>query len=89
MTFEENFTEMRRLADHDGAQIYNICFRNAGVGIQWFEGKRAPGWNPETLGDYKPGLVIYGYHENLSAALDAELDRLTNLYMGWPEGTPR
>jgi hypothetical protein len=77
MTFLERFEHMQRIASQQGAHVYDICFRRAGVGIKWFEERRAPGWNPCNFGDFRPGLVVYGYQPDLTQAVCFELRRLS------------
>jgi len=67
----EQLNTLEDMAATQGAVIYNICFRNAGVGIQWYEEKRQGEHN-----DFKQGLVIYSYHPTFREAVSAEIKRL-------------
>lgn len=58
------------------AGLYEIKFRNAGVGCAFYEGPRGvDGWVDRDA-EWRPFLKVYGYHPTLSAAVDAELQRL-------------
>jgi hypothetical protein len=48
--------------------IYNICYRNAGVGFMFYEEPRSTRW--------EDGLVVYAYYPTLEEAVDAEFLRL-------------
>lgn len=63
--------ELISTANKKGITIYNICFRNAGWAIQWYEAERQ-GENPE----WKTGLVIYRYYSTLEDCVNGEFIRI-------------
>ncbi len=66
-----NIEELERVANIEGATIYNICHRNVGWGIQWHEMNKQQGEAWET------GLVVYSYHETFEKMLEFESERLS------------
>ena len=67
---EDLMLELEAFAAERNAVIYNICFRKAGCGICWHEGDR------EENGEWKSGLIVHGYHDDLRSCLEAELHRI-------------
>lgn len=77
----------REFAESRGAVLYSILFREAGIGLQWWEEKRA-GTRPDTRGMRltdvilredewnRGGLVVYKYYPTLSEAIAGEWNRL-------------
>lgn len=77
----------RQYAESKGAVLYSILFREAGIGLQWWEDNRA-GARPDTRGMRlsdivlresewnKRGLVVYKYYPTLSEAIAGEWKRL-------------
>lgn len=87
MTIEQLLHRVRVAGAKQDAFIYNILFRNAGVGVHWYEEKRAneqmSKTAPGVIADRfdvrehtKAGLVIYRYRRTLREALRYELQRL-------------
>jgi len=76
-----------------GLILYNICFRKAGVALQWYdealcvtpeivltnENLRDGGWSHTQNKRLKEGLYIITYHKDLTTAIKAELERIENL----------
>jgi len=57
------------------ATIYEIVYRNAGVGITFYEGERMSGH--EAYQDtWRRHLVVHAYYPTFEAAVDAEYARL-------------
>lgn len=54
--------------------IYNICFRNAGVGFQFYRGDFSDMGND---GEWRKHLHIDKYYPSLAEAIEAEYNRLT------------
>jgi len=83
--------EFEYLADKKGLVVYNIAFRNAGVGIVFFHSEKAGRMpNITSLKDwrewgitvsewYKKGLVVYKYYPTLSKAIEEETKRLRSM----------
>lgn len=79
--------EARRLAEAQNSVIYQIMFRNAGVGVEWHEESRCTtaAYHGSDLqvatatgsARTKEGLIVYGYHDDMRTALACELIRLT------------
>ena len=67
--------QLEELVNRDGATIYNIHHCNAGWGISFHEQRRQFASKKDTK-DFREGLVTYGYHESVSAAVAAEIDRI-------------
>lgn len=63
------FNTLIDLAEDNNAVLYNICFRNAGVGFQWYEE------NTENK-TWKDGLVVHAYYPSLAEAMEGEFIRL-------------
>lgn len=61
--------ELRELAESKGETLYNICFRNAGVGFMWFDQKKAG------AGSYKKGLYVDKYYDTIEEATVEETKR--------------
>ena len=84
---EYMLAEARRLAEAQNSMIYQIMFRNAGVGVQWheerlcttkpYEGSDMQIASATETARMKEGLVVYGYHDDMRTALACELIRLT------------
>lgn len=78
VTIEELMKILEQVAYERKYTLYDICFRAAGVGIQWFdENKRDQAGTPKS--DWKVGLGINKYYKDLRSALEGELDRLRAL----------
>lgn len=84
----------RQIAESKGAVLYSVLFRKAGIGIQWWEEKRAGPepifpkvYRQEEAGDYldlmqayhKRGLVVYSYYPTLSETISREWSRLEEI----------
>ncbi len=72
-SFIEVFTEMALLGLENDAMMYEIAFRNAGVGVCWHEKSRVKGTGPN---NWKEGLVTYKYYDDMVTMVQAELARL-------------
>lgn len=75
---EKLLASVQRLGEQKGATLYNILFRNAGWGVQYFEESRV---SPEVRANpqhprWADGLVVYAYKPTLRAALQSERERL-------------
>jgi hypothetical protein len=72
MTLDHLFNQLLSLAEANDFAIYNICFRNAGVAVQWCDlGKlRKIGTDR-----YSETLMIDHYHPDLRKAIQAEIKR--------------
>lgn len=82
--------KIRELGKSKGSVIYSILFRNSGVGLLWFEEKRA-GPRPQHIKGIDHiysqliqewagrGLHIYKYYSSLSEALKEERKRLEEI----------
>lgn len=68
---QHTLDNLNTLAAKNNAVIYNVCFRNAGCGIQWYEGSM------DLSIDWRKKLVVYAYYANFQAAIDGEFERLT------------
>ena len=62
---------MISVGDHRKHALYNICFRRAGVGIQWWDPLKA-----KSKKEWQTGLYIKQYHKDLKTAVLAETERL-------------
>jgi hypothetical protein len=91
MELEKLLEQVQALGAQHGATIYEILFRNAGVGVLWHESAREKDQADRTgrdgrvfcdPGDWRSGLVVYQYHKDLRTALEAELARLQALTTG-------
>ena len=67
---DDRIEDLRLIAESKGEYIYNILFRNAGVGIQWHDNKKGP---------YPNGFSIHKYYPTLSKAITEEIKRLEEL----------
>lgn len=84
---DKGIQELRDLGESKGAVLYSILFRKNGVGILWFEEKRA-GARPKLIKGLDKvysqliqdwagrGLHIYKYYSGISQALTGERTRL-------------
>ena len=76
MDIVKSITELRILGEQRGFALYNICFRGAGVGIQWHP--QNPGMiNGEAAEDWRTRLVLAKYYPSLSKAIQGEIARLS------------
>lgn len=67
------------LAGEQGATIYNICHRNAGWGVQWYEGanEQASGKPGSRVPDHwRRDLVVYTYYPTIAEMIAGETERL-------------
>jgi hypothetical protein len=81
--------ELREVASKHGQEIYNICFRAAGVGIQFHDHKKVRSRTTPTMTaqergqqmiqQLKEGLYIDKYYETLEEAIKQELKRISKL----------
>ncbi len=83
---EKKLNELQKVGVEAGQVIYNICFRNAGVGIQWHKSIEYPVKpmlvidNIRTNNDsWKQGLYIEKYYPSLTEAIIEETKRFKNL----------
>jgi hypothetical protein len=92
---DERLDRLTELAAEKGSTLYEICFRRAGVGLLWWEEKRAGdppvfpigSINPfrlsrynREMGEYtRRGLVVYRYYSSMGEALDMEEKRLKEM----------
>jgi hypothetical protein len=83
---EKELNNLQILGLEVGQVIYNICFRNAGVGIQWHKSVEYPVKpmlvidNVRTGNDsWKQGLYVEKYYPTLTEAIIEETKRLKNL----------
>lgn len=82
---DEVLNTLMELAESKGETLYEICFRNAGVGFVWHNEKKA-GPVPQEFAPYeygsfmsawtKAGLVAYRYYDTVSEAIAEETKRL-------------
>ena len=78
--------ELREAASKHGHMIYNICFREMGVGVQFYDPKRVRSRVNEymTPRDRKiqekqmidEGLYLNAYHASVDEAIEYEIQRL-------------
>ncbi|MGD2072886.1 MAG: hypothetical protein PVG65_05310 [Candidatus Thorarchaeota archaeon] len=63
--------ELEKVAAKNGLVVYNICFRNAGVAIMFYDDKLKQKGN-----EWQDGLYIDAYHKDIGSAINAEISRL-------------
>lgn len=73
--------ELQDLAADRDAVIYNICFRNAGVGIQWWEEGRVK--TPEAM--YNRGENLMSFGRRRSEALNRCAQEGKVIYRYYPD----
>lgn len=78
---EKLLDSVQRLGEQKGATLYNLLFRKAGWGVQFYENARVPEWvrGKSQHPRWTDGLVVYTYKPTLRAALLTELARLKQL----------
>jgi hypothetical protein len=76
VTIAQLFQHLNVVASAKGFTMYNICFRNAGVAVQWCDQRLL-----EEVGQnrYRESLRIDHYSPTLEEALESEYDRLRKL----------
>ncbi len=72
MTLDQLFKQLVPLAEANDFAIYNICFRRAGVAIQWSDMGKL---QKIGLDRYSETLTIDRYHPDLRKAVQAEIKR--------------
>jgi hypothetical protein len=79
---EKKLNKLQRLALENGEVIYNIAFRNAGVGIMWLKSVEFPlpemSINTNYINhddSWRQGLYVDRYHETLTEAIEYEIER--------------
>ena len=68
----DDIEKLESIANEKGATIYNICHRNAGWAVQWYEEKKQGDSD-----NWKDGLIIYKYYPSFAEAIKAEIKRLS------------
>lgn len=67
---EKRIDDLRELAESKQQILYNLCFRNAGVGFQWCDGNKD---------NWEKALYIMNYYPTIEEAIDAETERLKGI----------
>lgn len=71
MSIKYGIYRLKLAAEGKGHILYNICFRVAGVGIMWHEPRRQ-----KSEKDWRSGLYVDRYYDDLETAIKAEVKRL-------------
>jgi hypothetical protein len=75
MDLRENFALVQKVQLLQHAGLFQINFRNAGVGCVFYEGPRADDGAP-LPDDWRARLRVHAYYPTLTAAVNAECQRL-------------